>query len=210
LRKDLRWARHRMVTPSPFRELIADALNAIVEQAASEILKLYFFSRPSSSSSELKWTELQAWTLVKLLATNPQVSYNSILLDPVFSQDEMSLYELAQAEFISISSSPEGRPTIIKPGRPAFSAAFQVIAQDKVFSAKMELDRFLFLASVEKGVIEKAEEELGRLRKLSTGQVKEIDSRVRYLLKKVQTSQMNIDGLETEMRKVKEVLRSEA
>src|SRR5579859_6932987 len=92
------------------RGLIVDALNDIIGQCASEILKLYFLG----GSSAIKWSQEQAWTLVKQLSTSPTVSYNAILLDPIFNQDEGPLHELAQAEMITITSSPEGRLSLIK------------------------------------------------------------------------------------------------
>src|SRR5271170_491955 len=171
-----------------FRKLIVDALKDIIGQSASEILKLYFLG----GSSAIKWTQEQAWTLVKTLSTTPQVSFNALLLDPVFP-DETPLHELAQAELISITTSPEGRPSQIKPGRPVFLAAFALLAGDKVFNAKMELGRLTFLAGDEKKNIEKCEEELERLKELPAGQIKEIEGRVRYLLKKIQVSQRNIE-----------------
>lgn len=185
--------------------LMIDALNDIIGQSASEILKLYFLG----GSSAIKWTQAQAWTLVKTLSSSPQVSYNAILLDPLFAQDETPLHELAQAELISISSSTEGRPSVIKPGRPVFSAAFALLAGDKVFSAKMELGRLTFLAGEEKKNIEKAEEELARLKKLPAPQAKELESRIYYLLRKIQVSQAHIVGFDKEMDKVKTILKTE-
>jgi hypothetical protein len=183
--------------------LIVDALKDIVSQAASEILKLYFLG----GSSAIKWTQEQAWTLIKILSTKPQMSYNSILLDPLFAQDETPLHELAQAELISISSSTEGRPALIKPGRPVFLAAFALLAGDKVFCAKMEFGRLTFLSGWEKRNIEKAEEELARVKELPAGQIKEIEPRIRYLLKKIQTSQRSIEQFDYEMGIVKEILK---
>jgi hypothetical protein len=166
---------------------------------------LYFLG----GSSAIKWTQEQAWTLVKLLSTNRQVSYNTILLDPVFAQNEDPLRELAQAELITISSSPEGRPSVIKPGRPVFSAAFAVLAGDKVFHAKMELGRLTVLAGEEKKGIDKAEGELALLKELPMAQVKEIETRIRYLLNKIQGSQRNIEAIEKEMGRVKQILKEE-
>jgi hypothetical protein len=190
--------------PSPQR-LTIDALNDIIGQSASEILKLYFLG----GSSAIKWTQEQAWTLVKTLSTTPQISYNAILLDPLFALDETPLHELAQAELISISSSPEGRPAVIKPGRPVFSAAFALLAGDKVFNAKMELGRLTFLQGEEKKIIEKAEEELARLKELPQPQLKEIERRIGYLLRKIQGSQRNIEQFDGEMDVVKKVLKKE-
>ena len=185
--------------------LMVDALNDIIGQSASEILKLYFLG----GSSAIKWTQEQAWTLVKTLSTTPQISYNAILLDPLFALDETPLHELAQAELIAISSSPEGRPSVIKPGRPVFSAAFALLAGDKVFNARMELGRLTFLAREEKKNIDKAEEELERLKELPHAQAKELESRIYYLVKKVQASQRNIIQFDVEMDMVKKILKTE-
>lgn len=160
-------------------------------------------------SSAIKWTQSQAWTLVKLLSTKPALSYNGILLDPVFGSDETPLHELAQAELISIISSPEGRPSVIRPGRPVFSSAFRLIAEDKVFHAKMELGRLTFLSGEEKKNIEKAEEELSRLKELPAPQLKEIESRIRYLIRKIAGSQRNIEVFEAKMGEMKKILQSE-
>lgn len=189
----------------PLSVLTVDALNDIIGQSASEILKLYFLG----GSSAIKWTQEQAWTLVKTLSTTPQISYNAILLDPLFALDETPLHELAQAELITISTSPEGRPSVIKPGRPVFSSAFALLAGDKVFNARMELGRLTFLAGEEKKNIDKAEEELARLKELPAPQAKELESRIYYLLKKIQGSQRNIVQFDVEMNKVKQILTTE-
>lgn len=193
-----------VLNPSNTTLINLDAVKDIIAQAASEILKLYFLG----GSSAIKWSQAQAWTLVKSLAINPQLSYNAILLDPVFSLDETPLHELAQAELIAISSTPEGRPSIIRPGRPVFAAAFAKLAEDKVFNAKMELDRLTCLAAEEKKTIDKAEEELAKLRELPSGQVKEMEGRIRYLLKKINASQRNIEGFDYEMGKTKTILKT--
>lgn len=190
---------------SHLKLLTIDALKDIVAQSASEILKLYFLG----GSSAIKWTPEQAWTLVKCLASQSRVSYNATLLDPLFAQDETALHELAQAELITISSTPEGRPAIIKPGRPVFSAAFALLAEDRVFNAKMELARLTFLSGDEKKNIEKAEEELARLKELPPMQVREIESRIRYLLKKIRTSQQNIETFDIQIGIVKDILKTE-
>lgn len=176
----------------------------MVGQTASEILKLYFFG----GSSTIKWSPEQAWTLVKALSKSPQISYNNLLLDPVFP-DESTLRDLAQAEFITIVSTPEGRPSTIKPGRPVFAAAFALLANDKVFSARMELGRLTFLQGEEKKNIEKAEEELAKLKDLPAAQAKEIEGRIRYVLRKIQASQLKIQEYDMDMAQVKDVLKKE-
>jgi TolA-binding protein len=73
----------------------------------------------------------------------------------------------------------------------------------------MELGRLTFLAGEEKKNIEKAEEELSKLKELPPAQAKEIEQRIRYLLKKIQASQGNIESIEFDMGKVKDVLKTE-
>jgi RNA12 protein len=204
LLSDSRWE-FRLMVRSLTASLIVEALKDIIDQSAYEILKLYFLG----GSVAMKWTQEQAWMLVKILSTAPQVGYNAVLLDPIFAQNEAPLRELAQAELITISSSPEGRPTVIKPGRPVFSAAFALLVGDKGFNAQMELGRLTFLAGEQKKNIEKAEEELAKLNKLTSGQIKGIEPRIRYLLNKIQTSQKNIELFEHQIGMVKEVLKTE-
>ena len=78
-----------------------------------------------------------------------------------------------------------------------------------MFNARMELGRLTFLAAEEKKNIEKAEEELARLKELPAPQVKELESRIYYLLKKIQGSQRNIVQFDVEMNNVKKILTTE-
>jgi RNA12 protein len=167
---------------------------------------LYFLT----SARESKWTQAQAWTLVKILSSTPEIPYDSVLLDPLFGQDETPLHELAQAELISIGTSPEGRPSLIRPGRPVFSAAFNLLIRDAVFHAKMELLRLTFMANEGAKAIDKCEEELAKLRMLPRGQLSEMEPRIRYLLRKIQVSQKSIEGFEKDMTGVKKILSTKA
>ena len=65
------------------------------------------------------------------------------------------------------------------------------------------------MAGDEKKNIEKAEEELARLKELPAPQAKELESRIYYLLKKIQGSQRNIVQFDVEMNKVKKILTTE-
>jgi len=78
-----------------------------------------------------------------------------------------------------------------------------------VFNARMELGRLTFLAREEKKNIDKAEEELERLKELPHAQAKELESRIYYLLKKIQGSQRNIVQFDVEMNNVKKILTTE-
>ena len=66
------------------------------------------------------------------------------------------------------------------------------------------------MSGEEKTIIEKAEEELTRFKALPPAHAKEIETRIRYLLKKIQTSQQKIESYEVEIGNVKDILKSEA
>ena len=100
------------------------AVRQIIEQSASEVLKMYLLDADRS------WTPQQAWVLIKELANNEELKYNELLLNDMFSKNgEQALQTLEQAELISISS-VNGRPNKIKPGKPVYLSAFQYLTED--------------------------------------------------------------------------------
>ncbi|KAK4691454.1 hypothetical protein P7C71_g5550, partial [Lecanoromycetidae sp. Uapishka_2] len=179
------------------------AIREIIEQSASEILKMYILD-----SSTRKWTPEQAWLLVKSLATSQSLRYNEILLSDVFkSGGEDTLQALEQAEMITIVSS-NGRPTSIKPGKPVYSAAFRQLTGDHVLKAKLDLAILSELIKIETSGIDKCESELNLLGNLP-GAPKETRSRAQYLLGKLHASQDKIEKYEREGGALKKVLSQE-
>lgn len=106
-----------------------------------------------------------------------------------------------------------GRPYSIRPGKPIYRAAFQEILSDEGFRAVMDLESTTYLDKEEMTKVAKWE---GELRELSTllhqdgswlfggGRVpKEVDIRVKWLMKKLAESHGKIEKYEQEMIQAK-------
>ncbi|CAG8956475.1 hypothetical protein HYFRA_00003861 [Hymenoscyphus fraxineus] len=212
---DLEFLARRLKTgQSPNR-----AVTEIIEQSASEILKMYLLttsSSPSSGSSEgKKWTPEQAWYLVSNLANSEALKYNEVLLSPTFtssltasaSNPESVLEALSAAELITIKTY-KGRPQKIVAGRPVYQAAFRQLTQDKVLRSRLDLSVLKELSKVEEKAIEKVEAELAVLGALPK-QPAEVGPRVQFLLAKLAGSQVKVEGWEKEMGVLKKVLGEE-
>ncbi|KAI4276043.1 MAG: hypothetical protein L6R35_006236, partial [Caloplaca aegaea] len=117
------------------------AVHQIIDQSASEILKMYILDVDQTSSRH--WTPEQAWLLIKSLASAPSLRYNELLLSDTFKTSpgggEPTLRALEQAELIAIVSSHGGRPHSIKPGKPVYAAAFRQLTADTVLAARLDL-----------------------------------------------------------------------
>ncbi|KAI9846161.1 MAG: mitochondrial escape protein 2 [Sclerophora amabilis] len=182
------------------------AVREIIEQSASEILKMYLLD--IADQSQRAWTPEQAWLLVRELAKKDELRYNALLLAPTFgSKPDSTLQALEQAELITINS-PNGRPARITPGKPVYSAAFRHLVADRVLSARLDLGSLNQLIAGENRSIEKCEEELGRLAELGE-KGHGVESRVRWLVGKLQVSQEKVEKWEQESIGLKRVLERE-
>ncbi|RQM07696.1 hypothetical protein DH86_00001711 [Scytalidium sp. 3C] len=206
---DLEFFARRLKTGQSPKHAIAE----IIEQNASEIIKMYLLN--SDRGSEPKWSSEQAWLLVKSLAEQGTLRYNEILLSNTFSSSltssasngENVLDALSAAELISIKNY-KGRPQEIIAGKPAYQAAFKVLTEDNVLRSRLDLALLTELTKIESKSIDKYENELHMLGKLPK-QPAEVGSRIQYLLKKIMASQMKIEAWEKEMAGLKKVLVSE-
>ena len=185
-------------------ETPSKAVKEIVDQSASEILKMFLLS----GAEDRQWTQQQAWTLVKSLAAQETLRYNEVLMSAPFSAaGDKALVALEQAELITVQSA-NGRPYSVKPGRPVYQAAFQRLVDDGVLAAKMELSILTDAVAGENKSIEKCEQELRLLAELPK-QPGELYGRVQWLLAKVKKSQEEVERLERESGGLKKVLMSE-
>ncbi|KAH8906821.1 hypothetical protein BR93DRAFT_945112 [Coniochaeta sp. PMI_546] len=188
------------------------AVAEIIEQSASEIIKMYF----PTTAADKKWSPEQAWYLVREIAKKESLRYNEVLLTntfassttPAASNGETALESLANAELITVTSH-KGRPQTIRAGKPVYQAAFKSLLEDRVLRAKMDLAVLAELAKIEAKGIEKVEQELGLLGTLPNMPYQTTE-RVTYLLNKLEGSQQKIQGFEKEMGELKKVLASEA
>lgn len=180
------------------------AVNEIIEQSASEILKMYILDVDKTR----QWNAQQAWLIIKLLADHESLRYNELLLSDTFkSGGESTLQALEQAELITILSS-NGRPRSIKPGKPVYSAAFRRLTADKVLKARLDLAILTELIKIETSSIDKYEAELHLLGKLP-GQPSQVKGRVSWLLEKMNVSQMKVEKYELESGGLKKTLMNE-
>lgn len=180
------------------------AVKEIVDQSASEVLKMYLLL----GSDSREWTSAQAWTLVRELADKEGLRYNEVLLaDPFKSGGEKAIAALEQAELITVQSS-NGRPYKIMPGKPVYQPAFQNLVSDNVLRAKLELALLSDAIASENKSIDKYEQELRLLSELPK-QPPELYDRMKWLLGNVAKSQKSIESLEKESAALKKILQTE-
>ncbi|KAH8672653.1 escape protein-like protein 2 [Tricladium varicosporioides] len=205
---DLEFLARRLKTGQSPKRAVAE----IIEQSASEIMKMYLLT---VDKSEPKWSPEQAWYLVKSLAEADSLRYNEVLLSNTFasslsssaSNGESVLEALSAAELISIKTY-KGRPQSIKAGKPVYQAAFKLLTEDKVLKSRLDLAILTELTKIETKSIEKYEAELNSLGSLPK-QPREVGPRVQYLLRKLAASHMKVEGWEREIGGLKKVLMDE-
>lgn len=186
------------------------AVHEIVDQAASEIMKLFLLSSSSPDSGATRqWTPEQAWTLIKMLAKTDALRYNEIALSDAYkgANPDTVLQALEQAELITIISA-NGRPASIRAGKPVYLAAFRQLTADTVLRARLDLAVLTNQIKIESQNVEKCENELLLLGQLPK-QPAELGGRVQFLLGKTQISQGKIEKYEHEAGELKRVLLSE-
>ena len=197
------------------------AVHEIIGQSASEILKMYILdisscSRSASSTAPTsatctndhkRWTSEEAWSLIRALANSKDegggIKYNEFVVQE--QVEETALRALEQAELISITTT-NGRPSVIKPGRPVFTAAFRQLVGDKILAARMDLVALEAGVKKETKDIEKCEAELSVIGALPF-QPGELRPRARWLLGKLLGCQEKVEGMEREIKRLKGVLR---
>lgn len=186
---------------------VQGAVNRIVEQSVSEVLKMFLLT---PETMEQQWTHEQAWFLIKKLAKSKdgELSYNEIVISDLFKDNgEITLRALEHAELISITSA-NGCPRIIRPGRPVLLAAFKKLLDHKPLSSRMDLTIIAQMINKENKSIGKYEEELSRLGSLPK-QPRELTTRIQWLLDKVYSSQNKIAKYEKESAFLQKVLQNE-
>lgn len=175
------------------------AVNQIIQQSASEILKMYLLD------NERSWTPQQAWYLVREIASNEELRYNEVLLNDLFAKNgEGVLQALEQADLISVTSA-NGRPKKIRPGKPVYLSAFQLLTEDQVLKARFDLSIISQTIKKENEGLQGLEQELDTLGKLP-GTPAELKPRIKYLLGKAGATQERIVKLEEKAGRLKKIL----
>ncbi|KAG0157937.1 hypothetical protein PDIDSM_5449 [Penicillium digitatum] len=183
------------------------AVDRIIEQSASEILKIFILGTESITP---QWTREQAWHLIKSIAHSRDGSllYNKVLLDDIFKDNgEATLRALEQAELVSIGTD-KGFPRYIKAGKPVYRAAFQRLVANKTLQGRLDLLILSQLIGNENSSIMKYEEELQVIGSLPKHPW-ELTSRIEWLLRKVHGSQSKILKYEGESAALSKGLQKE-
>ncbi|KAF8937304.1 RNA12 protein-domain-containing protein [Dissophora ornata] len=191
-----------------------DAVHDILGRAVVEVRK-GAFDFDSMDGRTLNWTPIQFWAIMKQLAAGESANFDELKIHPLFKNDESPFGALEQAELISIVHR-HGRPFAIRPGKPIYRAAFQEILADIGFTAVMELEASSYLEKEEMVKVMKYEAELKELSNLlhddgswlfGGGRVpKEIDIRVKWLLKKLAESHAKIEQYEKNAAEAKKAV----
>ncbi|KAF9364783.1 mitochondrial escape protein 2 [Mortierella sp. NVP85] len=194
-----------------------DAKNDILGKAVVEVRKSAFDFETGDKRS-LSWSPIQFWAIMKALATVEAISYDELKIHPLFRGDEAPFGAMEQAELITITQK-HGRPFSVRPGKPIYRAAFQEILLDDGFAAVMDLETVTFLEKVEMTNITKWEGELRELSHLlhqdgswffGGGRIpKEVDTRVKWLMKKLAESHAKVEKYEQDMGRLKEAVLSQ-
>ncbi|CAK7567828.1 MAG: mitochondrial escape protein 2 [Sporothrix epigloea] len=202
------------------------AVSEIVEQSASEIIKMFLLPQGKATGSASgvgvasgaasaaaitagpAWTSEQAWFLVReIAAKGGSVCYNDILLSDSFADSTSGIAAidaLAAAELVNIQTF-RGRPQSIKAGSPVYLAAFQFLGSDTALASRLDWRVLSDKASIEAKTIAKVEQELALLSSL-TKQPPQVGDRATYLLNKLQASQIKIATYEAEMARLKKAM----
>lgn len=183
------------------------AVNRIIEQSSSEILKIFILG--SESDTQQHWSREQAWHLIKAIAHSEDgaLPYNQVLTSDLFKDNgEAVLVALEQEELISINAT-NGFPHTVKPGKPVYRTVFKRLAENKALSSRLDLAILSQLMSKENTSIGKYEEELSTLGSLPK-YPRELSTRIQWLLDKVYTSQDKIGRYEQESSILHKILKA--
>ena len=183
---------------------VSGAVNHIIEQSASEIIKMYILG---ADTADKQWSREQAWYLIKALASTEDgaLPYHKVLLSDQFKENgEAALQALEQTELISVIST-DGFPKEIRAGRPVYHTVFKRLAENKRLSSRLDLAILSRQISDENKNITKWEEELQLIGSLPK-QPRELSPRTMWLLQKVYKSQLKICQYEEQSAALRKVL----
>ncbi|CRG83205.1 Mitochondrial escape protein 2 [Talaromyces islandicus] len=183
------------------------AVEHIIEQAAAEILKMYVLD--TAEGQDHHWTREQAWFMIKQIAENKDgiASYGHILLSDLYAENgEATISALEQADLITITS-VNGRPSVIRPGRPVYHAAFKYLTQDEQLRSRLDLNILKLLIEKADKSVAKYEDELHLLGNLKKYPV-ELNSRIQWVSHKLQASQAQLEKHEKESAALVKILKT--
>ncbi|SCV02426.1 LAME_0H00276g1_1 [Lachancea meyersii CBS 8951] len=169
-----------------------EALDKMVEQALEQITQIFL----SENVDQIK--SAQAWELIELLSKEPVVPFKKIVFRPLFkSSPEAGLLELEKNGLITVSRD-RGVLKDIRPAKPLFKAAFEYLLNSDEISTVLETSYLLKMINFETKRIQKWEEELKSLGKVTD--TKMFKSRLSYLANKIDASSDTIASCEEKIK----------
>ncbi|KAM3165185.1 Mitochondrial escape protein 2 [Lachancea thermotolerans] len=174
-----------------------EALDKMVEQALEQITQIFLAENVDQVKSA------QAWELIEMLSKEPVVEFKNVVFRPLFkSAPEAGLLELEKNGLITVSRD-RGVLKDIRPAKPLYRAAFEYLLNDSELFTVLETGYLLRIINFETKRIQKWEEELKSLGKVS--EHKMFKSRLLYLAAKIDASSDSINKCED---KIKALARS--
>ncbi|BGP28115.1 mitochondrial escape protein 2 [Rhodotorula toruloides] len=197
-------------------QTVDEAVEDLIQRNASEIRK-NLFGDDEDEAKGFKWTRDQALALVKGLSEKGELKYNETLLT-LFGGDDAPLRALESAALISVGHL-NGRPSVIRPGKPVYRAACERVLQDTAFKAAVDFRAVSASIKAANADISGAQAELVELSRLFTsdkgrwafggGSVvpKEIEVRVGQLLAKMRSGEEKAEQLAAEKARLLSILK---
>ncbi|KAJ3271571.1 mitochondrial escape protein 2 [Terramyces sp. JEL0728] len=114
--------------------LPSDAIADMVQRAVVDLRKLGHME--DFKDEKTGWTSVQFWKIAEILSKNTEASYDEVCFHPLFKGDPTALEQMERAGIIS-RVHQNGRPYVVKAGRPLFGLAFSEMTMDKRLRSTM-------------------------------------------------------------------------
>ncbi|KAJ9074222.1 mitochondrial escape protein 2 [Entomophthora muscae] len=210
--------------PFPTGEPAAESFDEIVASAESEIRRKLFNQPWEKHAPQVTL----GWLLVEALSSRSEVGYDEIRYSSSFLGSDKDLSDLETAGVISIQLN-HNKQKVIRPERPIFCKAFQIIANDSHLAASVSRFRSeLFFKDRQQKILSTQ----GELAKLATIRVEvpfpwykfallsywfsfnscyvvapqPIRARITYLLSKLNTLQTELQQAEAKIKEANSIL----
>ncbi|KAF5372862.1 hypothetical protein D9758_001752 [Tetrapyrgos nigripes] len=196
---------------------IKDAVEDIINRGVGELRK-NAFGDDAEDAKNLPWTREQAWSVMKNLAKDGQVwidliPYYDVLFNFPFKGDESALRSMEEAELINIATH-NGRPSVIRPGRPVYKYVFERLVNDPIFRATQEITYNEKLIAAATETIKSCEVELLSLKEIRTAFSRysiwrdPANNRANYLLGQMHNAESTLQKLQATNAELKKVFRT--
>ncbi|KAG7086673.1 hypothetical protein E1B28_002613 [Marasmius oreades] len=191
------------------KQSVKDAIEEIINRSVAEQRKCAFGDDAEDAKS-LPWTREQAWFVLKMLSQKSEVPYHEVLLDFPFKGDETPLRSMEQAELVAIGTH-NGRPSVIRPGRPVYHWVFERLVNDPTFHAIQEIAFNEALMASASSTIQSCEDELLKLKEIGWTPTawfwtNPAARRAEYLFEKMLASEKKLESLEKKNAELKKRL----